>query len=337
MRYGKLAVLLAAAPLLGAQVTPKTGISGPYAHENLSIFLIHRGAAAWAQGGARASTVAYLTLEQAVNQKKVVVHETDHVNQLAVENLSSDTVFLQAGDIVQGGKQDRMITNDFILGPHSGNLPLAAFCIEQGRWGRRGNESVAAFVAPAEMGAVAFDPRSSWNQMSVWNAVASLQDALASHLRKQQNATGLSAIRAPASPTSLLLTQKSRPVQEEVREYTKKLAGITTGKTDVVGYALVLNGAVKKADVYGSPELFSAVWPKLLKASIVEAMRSGRAGSGAGDANTVAKFLSEANGVRATQTAIDGRTHLVLRDGARQESTETLDRGAWVHRSAVKK
>ena len=53
------------------------------------------------------------------------------MNELAVENNSADTVFIQVGDIVRGGNQDRMITN-FILSPHSGKLPIDAFCVEHG-------------------------------------------------------------------------------------------------------------------------------------------------------------------------------------------------------------
>ena len=92
------------------------------------------------RAGSKASTLHYLTLEQALNQKKVVVHETSQVNELAVENTSADAVFIQVGDIVKGGNQDRMITNDFILPPHSGKLPIAAFCVDQGRLVRRGSE-----------------------------------------------------------------------------------------------------------------------------------------------------------------------------------------------------
>jgi hypothetical protein len=97
----------------------KSGFSGPYSHEGLAILLIHLNAPTWTEGRIKASALHYLTLEQALNQKNVVVHETSQVNELAVENNSADAVFIQAGDIVKGGKQDRMITNDFILPPHT--------------------------------------------------------------------------------------------------------------------------------------------------------------------------------------------------------------------------
>ena len=152
MLHARLAVLLVSGLWLDTQAVAQFGISGPYSHESLSVFLIHRSAPTWTDGGIKPSTVHNLTLEQALNQKKVLVHETNRVNELAVENISDEAIFIQAGDIVKGGNQDRMITNDFILSPHSGKLPIAAFCVEQGRWGQRGNEPVLQFSIPAQSG-----------------------------------------------------------------------------------------------------------------------------------------------------------------------------------------
>src|SRR5207302_4131853 len=74
----------------------------------------------------------------AMEQKKAIVHETSSVNELAIENVSSEEVYVQSGDIVKGGKQDRTLAYDFIVPPHSGRMPIASFCVEQGRWGARG-------------------------------------------------------------------------------------------------------------------------------------------------------------------------------------------------------
>lgn len=94
MLYGKLGVLLASVLWLDAQGAPQVGISGPYSHEGLAILLIHHNAPTWTEGRIKASTLHYLTLEQALNQKKVVVHETNQVNEVAVENNSPDAVFI---------------------------------------------------------------------------------------------------------------------------------------------------------------------------------------------------------------------------------------------------
>src|SRR5690349_22780077 len=181
MRYRMIAVLLAFIPCSDAQTNSKARISGPYTHENLSVFLIGGSAPRWPQASAKGSTMNYLTLQDAMNQKVVVVHETNQVRELAVENVSTSTVFIQQGDILKGGKQDRIVTNDFLLSPKSGSVPIRALCVERGRWGNRGSEPVNAFTSSTELGAISFDPKSMWGQMSVWSAVATLQDALASH------------------------------------------------------------------------------------------------------------------------------------------------------------
>jgi hypothetical protein len=112
-------------------------ISGPYTHKNLTIFLVH--------GKELMPGKNFLTLQEALEQKKVIVYETKNVNELAIRNVSNQDVYVQAGDVVRGGEQDRMISVDFIVPPKSPRMPIAAFCVESGRWNRRGNEAPASF------------------------------------------------------------------------------------------------------------------------------------------------------------------------------------------------
>ena len=107
-------------------------ISGPYTHKNLTVFLVH--------GKDLLPGKNFLTLQEALAQKKVRVYETKEVNELAIRNLSNQDIYVQAGDIVRGGEQDRMISVDFIVPPRSGRMPIAAFCVESGRWNKRGEE-----------------------------------------------------------------------------------------------------------------------------------------------------------------------------------------------------
>ena len=331
MRYGNLALFLAGVLSFEARAFSETKISGPYAHDNLSIFLIHRS------GDAEASAIRYLALQPAMERKKVVVYETNQVNALAIENLSSDPVFVQQGDIVKGGNQDRMISNDFILPPKSGRLPLAAFCVEQGRWHPRGKEPAKTFSPPSEMAVLRFDPNKMWNQMSVWGTVSAIQEALASRLQKHKGA-GVAAVRPAVSPTSLVLTQTSPPVEEAVGAYTRVLAGAVEGKTGVTGYAFAVNGEVKSADVYASAALFSAMWPKLLKSSVVEALRMREQGKAAPvKVSQILAFLREASSGKQTSIDVDRRVKLVKRESERQLSVESREGTNWVHRSVVKK
>src|ERR1700745_3773875 len=128
-----VAITLFACPLYAADFTqgPRFKISGPYAGNNLTVFLIH--------GPDTLTGKPLLTLQEALEQKKIIVHETGQVNELAVENLARDQpVYIQFGDIVKGGRQDRIIANDLIVPPRSGKMAVVSFCVEQGRWSQRG-------------------------------------------------------------------------------------------------------------------------------------------------------------------------------------------------------
>src|SRR5262249_55097581 len=106
--------------------------------ENLTIFLVH--------GADKIEGKKLLTLQEGLEHKTVVIHETGNVNELAIENVSKDEeVFLQSGDILKGGRQDRLISFSMIVPAQSGKVPVAAFCVEQGRWQQRGKEAARWF------------------------------------------------------------------------------------------------------------------------------------------------------------------------------------------------
>src|ERR1700751_5396622 len=100
-------------------------VSGPVAHDNLAVYFVHGSAAQGAEP---------MSLEEALTNGRVKVSETGSVNDLTVENVGDDEVFVQAGDIVKGGQQDRVLSVDLLLPPHSGEGSIAAFWVEHGRW-----------------------------------------------------------------------------------------------------------------------------------------------------------------------------------------------------------
>src|SRR5688500_7577164 len=134
-------VLFASLPIPAADPPPAATpgikqVSGPFTSGNLTVFLIH--------GPDAVPGLNVLTLQEAIDQKKVTVHETSEVNNLSVENTGEQPVFLQTGDILRGGKQDRVIAMDLIV-PKGARVGIASFCVEAGRWRQRGGESAAAF------------------------------------------------------------------------------------------------------------------------------------------------------------------------------------------------
>lgn len=116
-------------------------LTGPFAHENLAVYFVH---------GTSAGGPVPLTLQEALAKGSAQVYETGTVSELAVENTGSEAVFIQAGDIVKGGQQDRVLTISLLLQPKSGKVPISSFCVEQGRWTARGREDVKRFASSAE-------------------------------------------------------------------------------------------------------------------------------------------------------------------------------------------
>ncbi len=212
-------------------------LSGPYTHKNLSIFLIHSKTTT-------TRTRSFLTLQEALEQKKVVVYETQSVNELAIENLSNEEVYVQAGDIVKGGQQDRMMGVDFIVPPKSGRMPIAAFCVEHGRWSGRGNERAGVFNSSADAVAtreIKLAAKSANSQGAVWENVRIAQDKLSENVGTRVNST--------VSASSLQLAIENTRVRATADSYFKALVNIVDRNDDVIGYVFAINGNVNSADV----------------------------------------------------------------------------------------
>src|SRR5262245_33489111 len=206
-------------------------VSLPYVCDNLTIFLIH--------GEEKLPEASFLTLQEALEKEKLIVHETRTVNELAIENLSMEEVYVQAGDIVKGGLQDRVFAYDVIVPIKSGKIPISAFCVEEGRWRprkeRTGKEEPSfRFQASADRLhskdlKIAASIRHS--QREVWDKVSEAQDKLTAKLGE--------SVRERRSATSLQLTLENEKVEERVERYVRDLAPIIDavgGRGAVIGY-----------------------------------------------------------------------------------------------------
>lgn len=303
-------------------------LSGPYTHQNLTVFLVH---------GKDQTTRTFLTLQEALAQKKVRVYETKNVNELAIRNLSNQDVYVQAGDIVRGGDQDRMISVDFIVPPRSGRMPIAAFCVESGRWNKRGNEDSAAFSSSENFAStkdLKLAAKSAKSQDAVWQNVAAVQEKLT------ENTTV--AVTSSASPSSLELSVENAKVKETTAAYINALSGILRNRNDVIGYVFAINGKVNSADIYGSRALFAKLWPKLIKANAVEALAELQKDLEMKPVSdeTVREFLAESEKPAAATKEVTTRVKLVTREDDNNAFFETQDRAqkdGWVHRNYIKK
>lgn len=293
-------------------------ISGPYTEGNLTIFLIH--------GKDAIPDKKYLTLAEALEQKKAIVHETKEVNEVRVENLSADAdLYLEAGDIIKGGQQDRILSMDLIVKPKSGKVPLPCFCVEAGRWSRRGAEDAAAFGSSPGKAAgkgVQLAAQDSRDQSKVWKQVAESQMRLSRSVGR--------SVQAETSPSSLQLSQEDKKLLEMVERYVKRLDKTPEKEKDAIGYAAAINGKVENFDLYGSSALFAKLWPRLLRASAIEAVAAlakDKKKITPATAAAVAKMLQDADKAKKKEEKfVNGRVHLVTRHSGNNVFFETRDR-----------
>lgn len=328
----------------GATPSGKLQAIGPFQHDNLALYLV--------TGSDRFAGESFLTLDEALERKLLVVHETQNVNELALDNLSEDQeIFIHRGEIVSGGKQDRVLGVDLIVRAKARGVRIPSFCVESGRWSGRTGLAAMAFlvtnfnyvrrVAPtaeAEIGNVpSAVHRFRRQQSAVWANVKGRQRALAG------NVPGL---KLPSlSPSSLDLTLEEPKLKAAVKAYTDKLASIIEGRRNVLGVAVVINGKIDSADVYGSSALFRKFWPKLLKAAAVDAVAARRQGQlfRPPPAKDVAAWLEaprEGSAVKRTATERMGEHFRAVHvETADDVLLDTVDErtAASIHRTYLKK
>jgi hypothetical protein len=325
-------------------------ISGPFAHENLTVYLLH---------GKGAGGAVPITLQEALAKQKVRVIETGNVNELAVENLADEEVFVQAGDIVKGGRQDRALTVSLVLPPHSGRIPIAAFCVEQGRWTARSAEdgktfSVADATVPSREAKVVMSapakaapaaPRAGEmnqqapaaglfqdpsQQQAMWTEARRIQEKLSQNLHAD--------VAEPSSPTSLGLTLDNEKLQRAQTAYVSALQSAGERDDDVIGYVFAINGRVNSAAVYSSNGLFRKMWPKLLRASAVEAIGAGTENAKPPAVEEVKGFLKDAEAGQSTNRKLTASVTQQTRDAPKSLFVETKrSEGPWITRSYLAK
>ena len=306
-------------------------IADPVQYENLSVFLIH--------GKNEAEHPNVLTLQEAMAKNILRVHETSDVNELAVENTSAEyEVFIQSGDIVKGGKQDRMLSVGVIVPANSGRMPIEAFCVESGRWQQRQGESAAQFSSSNDRivsKALKLAANKERSQSEVWQQVAEVQGKLGRSVG--------GSVTSAASQTSLQLSLENGQLAASVEDYVEALANVVDGKSDAIGYAFAINGRINSAEVYASHDLFAKLWPKLLKASATEAVAEAQATptptADADGAKDVQTFVDQALAAAPQERPVTDRVKMVTREGEDDIVFETVDAKSKsaIHRSFVRK
>ncbi|HLJ27499.1 MAG TPA: DUF6569 family protein [Candidatus Angelobacter sp.] len=306
----------------------------PISRGNLTIFPV-------VAAGKIHDTSDFLTLDEGIRSGDVVVTEVGkmhtmvrrppqnyhpsgaQVNTLVLVNNSKRPLILLAGEIVTGGKQDRVVGKDRIIAPESDPVDLSVFCVEPGRW----VESSAKFdthnyfmAQPSVRKRVVEDK----DQQKVWAEVQSQKANIAQNLaaapgiagRSASNGgtsstsqtvevnganvevttTGASALRELDSTTSYAKARANSAVQEQIKSIAdpveKSFESVIKQLRDqnAVGVVVAVKGRIIWADIFASRELLSKYWPKLLQSYAAEAF-SATGGRGDSDLKSAQEFV----------------------------------------------
>ncbi len=223
----------------------------------------------------------------------------DQVNTLVLVNNSNQPLLLLAGEIVTGGKQDRVIAKDRIVPAGGDPIDLSVFCIEPGRW----TESSAKFGAAAKGSVGSFmvqptvrqEAMVAKNQQSVWDSVrgamsvmaaaappanpAAAGEASADSLREPgQFATTSYAKAMQDSNVSKKVDEEAAPVMKAREQVLAKLR-----EEHAIGVVVAVRGEIVWADLFADSELLSRYWTKLVRSYAAESLTDGRNTSCAND------------------------------------------------------
>lgn len=88
------------------------------------------------------STEEVISLNKGLQDGSVVITErgsasTENVHWVRIKNKSGKPLYVASGEIIIGGRQDRMIAKDTILDPTGGDQYIPAMCVEEGRWSNK--------------------------------------------------------------------------------------------------------------------------------------------------------------------------------------------------------
>jgi hypothetical protein len=251
-------------------------VSGPYRHENLTVFLVH---------SENQDERNFLTLDEGLKDGVVKITEMDQeqVRELQFDNQSDRPLYLQEGERLYGGKQDRTIALSLVVPPKSGKVGVPTFCIEHSRWqegdkGRTFGFTVNSALAPKGVrGAAKFEG----NQSGVWHCVS---------VQKKSASTKSLASNTNSSANELLDAPR---VQKISQEYAGALSEALDDHRDAVGVVIVVNGLIEEANVYPNHALLRKLYPRLVRSYAVQGALLGDLGRSERrvSAEDVARFL----------------------------------------------
>jgi hypothetical protein len=241
------------------------------------------------------------------------------VNAVEVRNTGNYPVYLLGGEMILGGKQDRIIQSDAIVPNTSKWTRVAVFCVEHGRWSGQ-NMKFAAGKALAHVAlrqaALTGEQGKVWAEVSAKNRQQGTSNATDTYRRTIQNEN----------------------VRGKIAPYREHIVKLLPGDKRLAGMIFAINGKIRVADLFGNPVLFGDVRDKLLSAYILEALGQQVDRSAAPISAKAAKgFIDAGRKAKRMAAPSSGRSKNYKFEDKQLVGGETTDNGAKVRETYMSK
>lgn len=181
---------------------------------------------------------------------------TENVHYLRINNSSDTAVFIASGEIITGGRQDRMVTRDTVLAPNGRDQYIDVMCVEEGRWSEK--EKKFAYYGYANPGLRKVLDQSR-NQLLIWKEIFGQLDG--------------SGVKAPTLAYAARKQDKKYALQEE--EYFRFFYDKIIKDSSITGFVCVSGNKVIGMDAFAGNNLFREELEPLLRGYIEEAIVRG--------------------------------------------------------------
>jgi hypothetical protein len=292
-------------------------IGAPLLVENLTIFPVH--------GEHEAQPLELTTLEAALAKGEAEVSElsdSGEVNRLHVKNKGKRPIYVLAGTVVKGGKQDRQIGQDFVI-EQGKKVAVDAFCVEQGRWTaqREGAATGGKFSATKGLAQSAVRRAAQYerNQGEVWNKVSEVN---AAHKKDAPSGT-------------LMATLDDKDVAQRRAALVSAIdAALRTAETQspVVGLGYAVDGQVRNVRWFQSKSAFGLFRTTLLESAALDALtaqgRSGKRTAPKVEAAAVDAFIRDVETGAAQTRETEAQNRNEYREGKAGYGSKTRMKSA---------
>jgi len=203
-----------------------------------------------------------ISLSQALQQGLATITErgtasTENVHFLRINNRSDKSLLISSGELIAGGRQDRMVAKDTILAPSGKDQYISVMCVEELRWSEKEKKFVYGNFANPFLRKVLDENK---NQVLIWKEIS--------------NQLGEGNIKNKT--LSYLSRNADKKMMFSADEYFKFFQQkFRSADSNIVGFVAVSGNKVIGCDIYAGRDLFYSQLDPLLRGYIDGAILHG--------------------------------------------------------------